>query len=350
MASESGEIKTVLHVLPHPGGGGETYVDTLARMDGYRFERIYLSPSSEPRDALRALPRTFSGVLRSADLLHVHGEVAAGICLPALAVRHSVVTLHGLHLLRRSTGLQRRLAELNLRLVVQAATKTICVSEAERPEVLAAAGGGAAKRLVVIQNGVDPAKPPSAKERAAVRAELGLEPETVAGVYVGSLVDHKDPLTAVRAAIEVAREGSPLVLLVVGSGTLRPSLERLARDSNGAVRVLGHRSDVGRILGAADFFVLPSEREGLSYSLLEAMSIGLAPVVSDAPGNPETVGDAGIVVPRGDLDGLVAAYRRLLDEASRRALGEAARQRVEEQFRAGRMAGNTREIYNECLS
>ncbi len=95
---EDGAVRTVLHVLPHPGGGGETYVDALAAMEGYRFERLFLAPSPRPAKALRALPRTTLGVFRAADVLHVHGEVAAGICLPVLAARRSVVTLHGLHL------------------------------------------------------------------------------------------------------------------------------------------------------------------------------------------------------------------------------------------------------------
>ncbi len=91
MNNESGELKTVLHVLPHPGGGGETYVDALSRMHGYRFERIVLSPSPMPSATrIRALPlnRRAASFVR-ANLLHVHGEIAAGICLPALAARRS---------------------------------------------------------------------------------------------------------------------------------------------------------------------------------------------------------------------------------------------------------------------
>ncbi len=107
-------------------------MDLLSRMEGYRFERVYLAPTPRRFDALRALPRTGAGVLRHADLLHVHGEVAAGICLPALAARRSVVTMHGLHLLRRATGIERGIAVANLRLVLRTANRTICVSEAER--------------------------------------------------------------------------------------------------------------------------------------------------------------------------------------------------------------------------
>src|SRR5580765_7689186 len=102
-------MRSVLHVLPHPGGGGETYVNTLSEMDGYRFERTFLAPSARAADALRSLPRSGIAVqldARKHDVVHVHGEVAGAICLPSLALRPSVVTLHGLHLLRRVTGIR----------------------------------------------------------------------------------------------------------------------------------------------------------------------------------------------------------------------------------------------------
>lgn len=353
MKRESGGIKSVLHVLPHPGGGGETYVDALARMDGYRFDRVYLAPTPSPRAALRVLPRSGFGVARAArshDLLHVHGEVASAICLPLLAVRRSVVTLHGLHLLRRADGAALRVARANLRLVVAAAGRTICVSEAERVDALDVIGARAGRRLVVIHNGVDPLEPASAEERAAARAELGIAPGTTVGVYLGSLDEHKDPLAAARATAEVARAGAPIALLVAGDGPLRPDLERLAGEAGGGtIHVLGHRTDVRHVLAAADFFVLPSHREGFSYALLEAMSLGLAPVVSDAPGNPEAVGDTGIVVRRGDVEGFADAFRRVLDEGERGALGERARERVARCFTAEAAARQTREVYDEVL-
>jgi polysaccharide biosynthesis protein PelF len=344
--------RSVLHVLPHPGGGGDTYVDALSRMDGYRFERIYLAPGPKPIEGLRSVPRSGIGVLREAgahDLLHVHGEVAGTICLPSIAARKSIVTLHGLHLLRRTTGAKRALAKTNLRLILGLAKRTICVSEAERVDVLELAGAGVRHRLTVIRNGVDLPPPVPPEERAAARAELGIASAALVGVYLGSLDPHKDPLVAAEAVIRLARSGLRLVLLMVGEGPMRRELEHLAgRPGGDALRILGHRSDVRRLLASADYFALPSQREGLSFSLLEAMSLGLVPVVSDAPGNPEAVGDAGIVVTRSDVEGFSAAVRGLLDDQERRAaFGRRARERVNEFFRADEMARKTRELYDE---
>jgi len=345
--------RSVLHVLPHRGGGGETYVDALERMDGYCFTRTVLAPGPRGPRAVRAVVRNGANVpfaARRHDLLHVHGEVASAVCLPSLALRPSVVTLHGLHLLRRLTGARREGARANLRVVVRAARRTICVSDGEYADVLAVVGGRSARRVVVIQNGVVPLAPADPAERAAARASIGLPDGVAAGVWLGSLDEHKDPLVAVRAAVEVAADGSPLALLVAGDGLLRRELQRIASESNGAVRLLGFRRDVREVLLAADFFVLSSRREGLSFSLLEAMSIGLPAVVSDAPGNPEVVGDTGIVVPCGDVAGFAAAFRRLLaDEPERLVLGERARDRVAQHFHADDMVRRTREVYGEVV-
>ena len=64
--------------------------------------------------------------------------------------------------------------------------------------------------------------------------------------------------------------------------------------------IFSRRPGVDCVLAAADLFVLSSQREGLSFSLLEAMASGLPVVVSDAPGNRDAVGDAGIVVALGE--------------------------------------------------
>ena len=335
--------RSVLHVLPHPGGGGETYVDLLDAMPGYRFERMYLAPSPTP--SLRELSRGVIDALRRGrgrDLLHVHGEVAAGHCLPLLATQPSVVTLHGLNLTRRLSGLRRRAAVLNLRAIVRAADATICVSEAEHASVVAMARS-AARSAVVVHNGVHLPNPAIELGRAETRERLGIAQSEPLGVWVGSLHAHKDPLAMVSAA-----ERASVTMLLVGDGPLRPQVEKSARR---CVRLLGHRDDVPRLLAAADFFALTSRHEGLALSLLEAMAHGLPVVVTDLPENVEAIGDAGVAVPIGDEAALAAALLRLAtSEEERVALGGRAHRRVAERFSAARMIERTRVLYDEVLS
>lgn len=342
----------VLHILPHPGGGGETYVDALESMDGYRFERVYLARSADPSGGRASIIRRAVEIHRDAfdfDVLHVVGEIAGALCLPALALRASVVSPQGLHLIRRLDGVRRRAAKANLRLIVRAATRTVCASASEHGELVEAIGRRAPDRTLVIHNGVALPDPVTHERRAALRAELGIPSSHVVGAWAAALDEHKDPLSPVRAANLIRHDGAPVTLLVAGDGPLRGDVERAAREAD-AVWVLGFRRDVERILDASDFFVLSSRREGLSFSLLEAMAHGLAPVVSDAPANLEAVGDAGVVVPSGDVTRFAEAFARLAAEpGERQILGDRARERVARHFSSDGMVRRTRELYDEIL-
>jgi glycosyltransferase involved in cell wall biosynthesis len=336
--------RSVLHVLPHAGGGGDTYVDVLDEMPGYSFERLYIAPKRKP-DVREVAARLLEvrRVLRRYDLLHVHGEGAAAMFLPLLAARPSVATFHGLHLLRRTTGAARRAAALNLRAILRAASRTICVSNAERDQLVAVVGRTATRRTLVVHNGARIPAATSAPERARLRAELGLDESAPVAIWVGSLDERRDPLSVVRAASRAST-----TLLFVGDGPLRPEVERAAGPF---VRVLGQRADVPRLLSVADFFVLMSAREGFSFALLEAMAHGLPAVVADVPENLEAVGDSGLAVPYGDDEAITAAVQRLAgDNAQRAALASRARQRVADLFGAERMIGRTRAVYDDVVS
>jgi glycosyltransferase involved in cell wall biosynthesis len=333
--------RTVLHVLPHAGGGGDTYVDVLEGMPGYTFDRGYLAPARKPGPGTVA--RGVADVARrasSTDLLHVHGEATGALFLPFLVARPSVVTLHGLHLLRRFDGARRRAAEVNLRALLRAADRTICVSNAERDVLVGVIGDTAAHRARVIHNGAEPVE---AREARALRGELGLHDSDVVGIWVGSLDERRDPVAVVRAA---ERTSTPL--LIAGEGQLRAQVERAAE---GYVRVLGQRADVRELLDAADFFVLMSEREGFSFALLEAMAHGLPAIVADIPENIEAIGDSGIAVPYGDEEATATAMRRLTEDgAYRNTLAERARRRIAEHFSAEQMVEQTRTLYDDVLS
>ncbi len=123
-------------------------------MDGYEFERTFITPGAAHSPAVLVGGARAQLLGRRSDLIHVHGEVAAGLSLPGLALIPSVVTIHGLHLVRRLVGWRRALALTNLRLIVRAATRTICVGDAEFAEIESLLGGG--HRLALIRNGVDP--------------------------------------------------------------------------------------------------------------------------------------------------------------------------------------------------
>lgn len=98
---------------------------------------------------------------------------------------------------------------------------------------------------------------------------------------------------------------------------------------------MGKRSDVAELLRDADLAVLPSWREGLPKSLLEAAASGLAMVATDVPGCREIVrhGENGLLVPLRDGTQLANAIEELMeDDTRRRAYGQAARMLVEREL------------------
>lgn len=334
--------RRILHVLPHPGGGGEKYVDLLDAMPCYSFTRTYLaqSPKPSPLELLSGVAQAHRRA-RKCDLVHAHGEVAAGLCLPMLAARASVVTFNGLHLVRRADAHLHRAAVLNLHAVLRAADRAICVCNAELG-YLRTAVGSMAQRAVVVHNGVPIPSLRSETGRHELRNELGIPEFEPVAIWVGSLDERKDPL----AAIDAARKAS-VSLLVVGDGPLRSQVEREAGVS---VRVLGHRRDVGPLLGASDLYVMTSQREGLAFSLLEAMAHGLPAIVTNVAENVEAIGDAGVAVPGKDQQALVAALRGLAgDDRERAMLGEKARRRMA-LFDGHQMLKRTAAVYDGVLA
>jgi glycosyltransferase involved in cell wall biosynthesis len=339
-------MRTVVHVLPHAGGGAETYIDALERMEGYRHERVLLSRSRTAAMAGPSIASRWPELMRrahGADIVHSHGDVASVLALPVLRGSASVATTHGLHLLRRVGGQRGVVAREGVRAVVAAAGRVICTSEEERIELAAICGEQRARKLVVVHNGIDlPPRRPEG-ERVEVRRHLGIAEDEVMGLFLGQLEQRKDPLTAVAAARDVRRRGLPFTLVVAGDGPLAPETVAAGEED---VRVIGFRRDTDRLLAAADVFVMPSEREGLSFAVLEAMGHGLAMVVSDGPGNPEAVGDAGVVCPVGDSAAFADVLAALTqDPAERERLGAAARERVRTRFTVAGLVDRTRDVY-----
>ena len=187
------------------------------------------------------------------------------------------------------------------------------------------------ERIVLLPNGVDTTRfrPPEPELRARLRADLGLEDGQVVGVFLGRLIPLKrvDLLMQAWVASGAAARGP---LLVVGEGSEEADLRAMAADlACPAIRFLGRTDQPEAILGAADLFVLPSQREGQSVALLEAMACGLVPVVSDLEPNVAVVEDGatGFVFTTDDQSSLESALQRAL-ESDRQTIARNATNQV----------------------
>jgi glycosyltransferase involved in cell wall biosynthesis len=144
---------------------------------------------------------------------------------------------------------------------------------------------------------------------------------------------------------------SDVVLVVLGEGPDRESLERLARELGVERRVflLGRVPDVAAWLRRAEVFVHPARWEGFGLAVLEAMLAGLPVVATNVSSLPELVvdGETGFLVVANDAPALAAAVSAAL---ARRDLGPAGRARAHSEFSVARMADRTAELYASILS
>jgi glycosyltransferase involved in cell wall biosynthesis len=235
-----------------------------------------------------------------------------------------------------------------LRSAVAASSRTICIARDEREDLAAALPASLHGRLVVVPNGVPVPPPVTPEQRAQARSALGLGESKVGVLFVGQLEERKDPLGAIDAVETARHDGAELVLLIAGGGPLE---QEVAAKASAAVRPLGFRENLTDLYAAGDLFLLPSHREGMSFALLEAMAYGLAPVVADGTGNAETVGEAGVVFPAGDLSAMSARLAELASDPDARAgLGNAAKERIHTELSLDRFLSGTREQYEAALA
>jgi glycosyltransferase involved in cell wall biosynthesis len=126
-----------------------------------------------------------------------------------------------------------------------------------------------------------------------------------------------------------------------------PLVRAEARDN---VRVLGRVPGIRGLLAASDVVVNTSLWEGMPLVVLEAMANARAVVASDAPGNVEALGDAGVIVPRRDPAAFAAALDALRDADRRDRLARLGRERVAARFRLDEMLTATDAVYEQVLA
>lgn len=248
------------------------------------------------------------------------------------------------HCRERPPGPGRRLAD---RLLTDRRTRFVAVSQADADWLVAQ--GTPADRIAVIHNGIDTQRFRPA-DRAAARAELGLAPELPL-VLVPARLEHRKGQADLLAALPALLARVPGALIwFAGGGPLATVLPALAAaaDLSAAVRFLGPRADIPRLLAAADVMVLPSRMEGLPLAVLEALAAGRPVVATKVGGTGEAVMDGvtGRLVPARDPAALATALADLLsDPIGAAALGGRGRALAVERFRIEAM---TERLMERC--
>lgn len=292
--------------------------------------------------------------------LHVHTPVAAA--LGRLAARLAgtplvFYTAHGFFFHEGMPGPEYR-AHVALERLLGRWTDHLLTQSSEDRVTAVREGIVPAERCSYLGNGVDLSRfgPVGRARRDAVRKELGLGEDEVVVAFTGRLVREKGLLELMAAFQQLHLERPRVRLLLIG-GTLSsdrdgqddvlPALQQPALRH--ACIATGLTERVADFLAAADLFVLPSHREGMPRSILEAMAAGLAVVATDIRGCREEVvdGETGFLVPVGDAVRLGRALARLVDDpALRNRMGARGRERAQRLFDERLVFARLLELYD----
>jgi glycosyltransferase involved in cell wall biosynthesis len=222
--------------------------------------------------------------------------------------------------------------------------RIVCVSDAERRRLVDDFDIPAAD-VRTIHNGVDCDRyQPDAERRRAMRARWSVPDTTTLFGMVGRLAHEKRPLEALAAFANV-RARHDVRFVYVGDGQLDNALAREidARGLRDVVTLAGFIDDTRDVYNALDFLVLPSEREALPLTLLEAMASGSIPIAMAVGGIPEVLSDmrVGYLVARDSFtdleDTMVKATATSTD--ARADMADRARRHVAEHFNASAQLG-----------
>ena len=201
------------------------------------------------------------------------------------------------------------------------------------------------------ENAIDPARFSLRRNRAAVRP--------IKAIFIGRLVPYKGPDMLIEAAAPLAREGA-LELDLIGDGPMMGELKelvaRLGAGQNIRLRGWVRHDQVQQWLCQSDVFAFPSVREFGGAVALEAMAVGVPPIVLDYGGPAELVTPrTGFLVPMGDRAQIIRQFREILADLAANpdkidSKSDAAANRARSLFTWEAKARRTLEIYQWVMN
>ena len=349
-------------------------------------------PEIAELDGANAALRTFGVDLEMAqgtegtDLVHSHTWYAnlAGHLAGLLHGVPHVISAHSLEPLRpwkaEQLGGGYALSSWAEKTAYEAASGIIAVSNGMREDILRCYPAVDPERVKVVHNGIDleawkhPQGQEADAQAAATLKRLGIDPDRPTIVFVGRITRQKGLPHLLRACEQLPADVQ--VILCAGApdtpeikAEVEGLVARLREKRTGVVWIeeMLPRPELIAVLAASDVFVCPSVYEPLGIVNLEAMAVGLPVVGSATGGIPDVIvdGETGLLVPidqvqdgtgtpidpaRFEADLAERLATLVTDTEAAKAMGQAARRRVEEHFAWQAIAQRTMDVYNWVLA
>lgn len=282
---------------------------------------------------------------KNVQILHMHsGTFFLGTQAGVLArIPAMIYTDHGRHLVEPKflVGMDRFSSMF--------ANKVIAVSN-QLEEYLVDVVKLPCSKTTTIINGIDTTMYKPRNKSTCLMDEFGIGESTKVIGTVGRLAEVKDQATMIKAFARVNQQFQECILMLVGDGPKKNDLQQLVKDQGLSDKVffVGSRGDVPNLINLFDIFLLTSLSEGTSISLLEAMSSGVTPIVTDIGGNTSIVDNElnGIKIKPGDVDRLSDSIIGLLtNDDLRYRLGRNAINKVREKYSMSNMIQEYTDLY-----
>lgn len=284
------------------------------------------------------------------DILHSHlfdAVIASGISCFLSRIPH-IGTLHDIFSFENNNGRAKI-----LRYVKKLGSKIVVVSDLMKKhlqELTTFENGD----LHVIHNGVE-LYDNNIKHKEQSRIEMSFPADAILFISVGRLVEIKAHEVLIEAFQILLKSYKNAYLLIVGDGPKYSELKKLVNDFeiSSHVQFMGHRDDVPKLLELSDCFVLSSRSEGLSCSIIEAMSARLPIVATNVGGNYELIDNNqnGFLVEKDSPSDLAEKMSFFMEKNDMiDSFGIRSRKRVAQDFSINKTLGKYMELYEEVLS
>jgi lipopolysaccharide/colanic/teichoic acid biosynthesis glycosyltransferase/glycosyltransferase involved in cell wall biosynthesis len=322
------------------------YVPEL-KAQGYNIHAIPIARRINPVSNLRSLWRLYKLMKKEHfDVVHVHtilasviGRLAAWVAGVPLVI----YTVHGFYFHENMPWWLRRL-NIWIEKLMCLVTNLVFTQSQEDAATAVKVGICRKKKVIWIGNGVDTNRFADVSSQDGTRARFGLEPGDRVVGFVGRFVREKGILELLQAMQIVNQNIPEAKLMLVGDklasdrdSKTKKIISRLHENSPFASRIIftGFLEDITAPMSVMDVFVLPSHREGMPRTIIEAMASGKPVIATNIRGCREEVvhGLTGLIVPVNNSQALAEAIIHVLSHPDLgRQMGAAGRLRANELF------------------
>jgi glycogen(starch) synthase len=321
---------------------GDSSLPRREEREGYTLRRFQELGQPLGNSITPGLFRSLRNLRDEFDVVHAHSHLYLSTNMAAVLAQFDdtplVVTNHGLYSQSASSWFNKAYLETLGRFTFNAADRVLCYTETDKQRLR---DFGVSTPVSLVHNGVD------CEQFAPV--ERPSDPPEV--LFVGRLVETKGVQKLVDAFAQVDVDAH---LRIVGEGPQRAELEQQVRELGigNQVTFAGRvpNDELPAVYARSSVFALPSSREGLPRTLLEALACGTPVVTSDLPQLESLVDGVGMTIPEGDVNGLAEALEEVLSDAELRArLSEAGRRKIVQEYSWTETVRETTDVYHNLL-